>query len=64
MIRKFEIKIDIKTIGKYKAITSWLEENINGKWNSELCTSSTHDFYHYYAFEKEEDAIAFKLRWT
>ncbi len=37
---------------------AWLLDNIDNKWSHTPCWDTT-----YFEFEKEEDAMAFKLRW-
>ena len=43
----------------YLKITEWIEENIRGTW-----TDFYNNGYYFVELELEEDAVAFKLRWT
>ena len=55
-------KLKHKFIVKFRvtyAMRDWINENTDGDWHA--CISTDMSFM---AFENEEDAVAFKIRWS
>ena len=45
---------------RFSLLEDCFEENLIGRWDYEYCGKGETEFY----FEIEEDAVAFKLRWS
>lgn len=52
------VKVEIREGVDFPELNEWIEENIKGTW----ADGNTNRGY-FMAFELEEDAVAFKLRW-
>ena len=49
-------------IAKIKEVKHWAVENLDGLWASVFIPNTPNEILIFY-FEKEEDVVAFKLRW-
>lgn len=69
LVTIFDLHLKIQKKAEYIDICTWCDENFNNMYRSVLMELNVADqggikYEMYFAFESEESAVAFKLRWV